>query len=428
MSSYIKTTSCQKVVTKCCSGTLYSPQEDKDILISKLSSKINELEEKEKNFELLNQEYKQLENDYTLLNEAKLRLEYEIKQRNEAYNKRICDLKSDKENLQNALNDKMCVNKKLLEEKKCLENQLKKKNNEIDDINNKLNNLNNKLNLTQNNNDELQNNLRELNDIKAKQRDKIADLVNDNKRLAKICQEQDHSLYLAAQEKEALNKKLRDDNSNINNLNSKLRIHGNNLNNLQKQLDNSNDVNLRLKNNVQNLENELNNYQIDNDNLNNELYKERIERENEDKNNEQLKCILCDRQNKIKCLNHDYERLKIFNQKINEDKSIYQNENDKLKEHIMILTRQNQDLTSEIDNIIKDDEYMKNVLKRIERMSFTLKENDSVLSNIPNEIMYECNENNYCCDLKENKLCLNNSNATKEKTCSSRYTYVLEQK
>ena len=59
MSSYIKTTSCQKVVTKCCSGTLYSPQEDKDILISKLSSKINELEEKEKNFELLNQEYKQ---------------------------------------------------------------------------------------------------------------------------------------------------------------------------------------------------------------------------------------------------------------------------------------------------------------------------------------------------------------------------------
>ena len=322
----------------------------------------------------------------------------------------------------------MCVNKKLLEEKKCLENQLKKKNNEIDDINNKLNNLNNKLNLTQNNNDELQNNLRELNDIKAKQRDKIADLVNDNKRLAKICQEQDHSLYLAAQEKDALNKKLRDDNSNINNLNSKLRTHGNNLNNLQKQLDNSNDVNLRLKNNVQNLENELNNYQIDNDNLNNELYKERIERENEDKNNEQLKCILCDRQNKIKCLNHDYERLKIFNQKINEDKSIYQNENDKLKEHIMILTRQNQDLTSEIDNIIKDDEYMKNVLKRIERMSFTLKENDSVLSNIPNEIMYECNENNYCLDLKENKLCLNNSNATKEKTCSSRYTYVLEQK
>ena len=428
MSSYIKTTSCQKVVTKCCSGTLYSPQEDKDILISKLSSKINELEEKEKNFELLNQEYKQLENDYTLLNEAKLRLEYEIKQRNEAYNKRICDLKSDKENLQNALNDKMCVNKKLLEEKKCLENQLKKKNNEIDDINNKLNNLNNKLNLTQSNNDELQNNLRELNDIKAKQRDKIADLVNDNKRLAKICQEQDHSLYLAAQEKDALNKKLRDDNSNINNLNSKLRTHGNNLNNLQKQLDNSNDVNLRLKNNVQNLENELNNYQIDNDNLKNELCQERIERENEDKNNEQLKCILCDRQNKIKCLNHDYERLKLFNQKINEDKSIYHNENDKLKEHIMILTRQNQDLTSEIDNIIKDDEYMKNILKRIERMSFTLKENDSVLSNIPNEIMYECNENNYCLDLKENKLCLNNSNATKEKTCSSRYTYVLEQK
>ena len=135
MSSFIKTNSCQKVETKCISGNLYSPKGDKETLINKLNSRIAELEQGEKDFDLLNQELKQIENDLSLLNEAKLRLEYEIKQRDEAYNKRISDLKSDKENLQNALNDKNCVNKKLMEEKNCLENQLKNKNDEIDELN-----------------------------------------------------------------------------------------------------------------------------------------------------------------------------------------------------------------------------------------------------------------------------------------------------
>ena len=51
MSSFIKTTTCQKVTTKCISGNLYAPQEDKDVLISKLTSKINKLEQQEKDFE-----------------------------------------------------------------------------------------------------------------------------------------------------------------------------------------------------------------------------------------------------------------------------------------------------------------------------------------------------------------------------------------
>ena len=226
MTTIYSTSSFKNVKTKCLSGKLYSPKEDKDTLISKLNSRILALEQKEKDYDLLNQEYKQLENDYTLLNEAKLRLEYEIKQRNESYNKRICDLKGENENLQDALNDKMCVNKKLFEERQCLENQLNRKNAEIDDLNNKINNTSDRLNSTQNNNNDLQNTLRGLNDIKAQQRDKIAQLVDDNKQLAKVCQDQDHSLYLAGQEKLKLNKKLKDDNANINNLNSKLRIQG----------------------------------------------------------------------------------------------------------------------------------------------------------------------------------------------------------
>ena len=101
-----------------------------------------------------------------------------------------------------------------------------------------------------------------------------------------------------------------EDNADINNLNSKLRAHGNKLNNLQKQLDNNNEVNQKLKEYVKNLENEFTTGKIDNENLNNELCRERHARDDEDKKNEQLKCILCDRENKINLIKKDLQQFK----------------------------------------------------------------------------------------------------------------------
>lgn len=429
MSSFIKTTSCQKIEQKCCSGNLYAPKEDEGVIISKLSSKINQLEQQEKDFNLLNDEFKQLENDFTLLNEAKLRLEYEIKQRDEAYNKRICDLKNANENLQNALNDKMCVNKKLYEEKQCLENHLKNKNDEINDMKGKIDDLNNKLNATQTNNDGLNGNLNDLNDLKAKQRDKIASLVDDNKKLAKLCQEQDHSLYMADQEKQKLGQKIQEDQANINNLNSKIRAHSNNLDNLKKDLDCSNNINVKLQSDQKALESELNNDKIDNQNLNDEYCREKYAREDEDKQNEQLKCILCDRQNKLKMVCNDYEKIKIAHQRMTEERNIYQNENDKLKEHVMILTRQNQELNGDIDNIIHEDEHMLDVLNRTDRMSFALKDNDSILSQLPQEILCATNiDDKLCCVFNDDKSFMIQSERTRDGTFTQKFTYVVEQK
>jgi chromosome segregation ATPase len=424
MSTYFSTSCCQKINTKCLSGNLYNQKEDKDTIISRLNSRIVKLEQKEKDYDLLNQEFKQLENDYSLLKEAKLRLEYEIKQRNEAYNKRICDLKGENENLQDALNDKMCVNKKLYEERQCLENQLNRKNSEIDDLNNKINNTNNKLDLTQNDNNNLQNTLRGLNDLKAKQRDKIAELVNDNKKLAKLCQDQDHSIYLAEQEKQKLGQKLNQDNAHINNLNSKLRIQGNTLNNLQKQLDNSNNLNLKLQNNLRDLDNNYANYKLDNQNLKDGLNQERFGREDEERKNDELRNILNDRQKKLRFLNNDYICLKNGQEKNTEIRNIYQTENDKLKEHCMILTRQNQDLSNEIDNVIREDEHMKDVLNRTERMSSILKTNDNIISQLPQDVLSftACFEENRSCIYPENKLSLSQSMG-RERTYSPKFTY-----
>ena len=424
MSTFIATQCCQKLTTKCLNGTLYD-KEDKDVLISKLTSRIQKLEQQDKDYDLLNQEFKKLENDVNLLNEAKLRLEYEIKQRDESNNKRISDLKGENENLQNALNDKLCVNKKLFEEKQCLENQLKLKNDEITDLTNKLNNINNRFSSAQNDKGDLENTLRGLNDIKAQQRDKIAELVDDNKKLANLCQEQEHSLYLAGQEKAKLSKKLNDDQANINNLNSKLRIHDSNLNNLHNQLDKSNELNMKLKNDLQNLEDAYRNFSLDNQTMNDELNKQHALKEDEEKNNTQLKLVLGDRKNKLRTLNEDYIYLKNLQDKACEDRNMLQMETGKLEEHIITLTKQNEKLSDEIAKVINEDNQMKDILNRSERMSIMLKSNDSILSQMPQELLNasNCFDNSKCqipCDENNNRT---NLSQERQRSLSPKFTY-----
>ena len=424
MTTFIATQCCQKLTTKCLNGTLYD-KEDKDVLISKLTSRIQKLEQQDKDYDLLNQEFKQLENDVNLLNEAKLRLEYEIKQRDESNNKRISDLKGENENLQNALNDKLCVNKKLFEEKQCLENQLKLKNDEITDLTNKLNNINNRFSSAQNDKGDLENTLRGLNDIKAQQRDKIAELVDDNKKLANLCQEQEHSLYLAGQEKAKLSKKLNDDQANINNLNSKLRIHDSNLNNLHNQLDKSNELNMKLKNDLQNLEDAYRNFSLDNQKMNDELNKQHALKEDEEKNNTQLKLVLGDRKNKLRTLNEDYIYLKNLQDKACEDRNMLQMETGKLEEHIITLTKQNEKLSDEIAKVINEDNQMKDILNRSERMSIMLKSNDSILSQMPQELLNasNCFDNSKCqipCDENNNRT---NLSQERQRSLSPKFTY-----
>ena len=114
---------------------------EKDMLIAQLNAHIQELEQQEKDYDLLNQKFRQLQNEYSLLKDNKLRLEYELKQRDEAYNKRICDLRGENENLQLGFNEKIAVNKKLFAENDTLTKQIDLKNREIADLNARLNDL-----------------------------------------------------------------------------------------------------------------------------------------------------------------------------------------------------------------------------------------------------------------------------------------------
>ena len=380
MSSFLGTSSCQKLKTKCLSGTLYN-KEDKEVLVTKLKTEISKLEQEDKDYESLNEEYKQLENDVNLLIQAKLRLEYESKQREESYKKRLSDLQSENENLKNALSDKLCVNKKLFDEKQCLQNQLKSKKDEITELTNKLNSLNNRMNTSENDKNILQNSINELNNVKETQKNKI----------------------------------------------SKIRIYSTNLNNLQNNIDKSNELNSKLNKDLQSLEQTYNEFQIDQQNMIDELNKQHIIRQNEEKNNNEMRKILCEQKNKLQCLNKDYSCLNNMHNKKRCESDMYQIENGQLEEHMVILTKQNDELSDEINNIIKDDNQMANILNRTDRMSTMLKTNDNIISQMPyRENCYQTYKSQMYpdCDIMNNRM--NFSQGFERRRCmspNSKYTY-----
>ena len=73
---------------------------------------------------------------------------------------------------------------------------------------------------------------------------------------------------------------------------------------------------------------------------------------------------------------------------------------------------------------------MKNVLARNERMSFTLSENDSILSQLPKDVLcgkFCIQENNMCCSYNEDRLCYS-QNIPDDKNCPGINIYDLKWK
>jgi chromosome segregation ATPase len=352
---------------------------EKDMLIAQLNAHIQELEQQEKDYDLLNQKFRQLQNEYSLLKDNKLRLEYELKQRDEAYNKRICDLRGENENLQLGFNEKISVGKKLLSDNDVLGKQLDMKNSEICDLNNKINELTEKLHLGLNDKNCLEQQVQQLTEEKNNQKIEIDQLFEDNKRLSQIRQEQERNLKLGEQDRLNLGNKINENNCEITNLNDKLRAHIGNIEQLQSKLDNSTALNCNLQNTIKDYERQIVNFRNDNDNLKKTLIKEKNVRCEEEKRNEELSQMINERERRIQILNDEYEQNKKIRQQICCDNDGFQMENDKLKEHINVLTCQNQKLIGELENVLAQDEKMNGPLSRRDKISILLRNNKMTL-------------------------------------------------
>ena len=359
---------------------------EKDMLISQLKSKIFELELHQKDYDVLNERFKQLKIDFASLNDSKNLLELEKDKREEEYNRIIGDLQCENENLQIGFNDKLTKNKNCFSQNSILQKQIEIKDNEICDLTQKLNELQNQFCRNEDERANLEKILNGLNDIKNSQNYKIEQLLEDNKTLKQICEEQDNDIKLGNQERQNLAKELEKKNDDILNLNSQIRAKINDINNLQNQLNKNNGMSLQFENNIKDYQRQADFLKRENENLNSNIYKEKSINSDEGQKNKELNDIMGEREQKINQINQDIDNIKMMQQNDENSNNLLQEENAKLRNHIMILTEQNQNLINEIDNIIEEDEKAKYILDRKKRINNVLLVNRNTIDQSLNNL------------------------------------------
>ena len=359
---------------------------EKDTLISQLKARIFELELHEKDYDLLNERYNQMQNEFAALNECKNQLECEKKIREDELNKHITELQCENENLQLNFSEKLSANKNLFSQNNVIGKQIDLKDAEIFELNSKINELENQLNRNDDERASLDKLLNGLNDIKNSQSIKISQLLEDNKTLKEICQEQDREIKSGNHERELMAKELDTNNCNIQDLNYQIKTQVNNLNNLQNQLNKNNGMNLQFENNIKDYKRQLDLLKEDNANLKNNLMNEKSLRCEVNQKNGELTDILNDREQKINQICKEIDTIKIMQQNEINNNNVLQEENTKLRNHIMTLTEQNQNLINEIDNVIEEDEKTISMLNRKDRISSLLMNNRSTIDQSLNNL------------------------------------------
>ena len=403
---------CQNRATSprsCCNRREYGENclsKEKDILISQLKAHIFELELREKDYNILKERYCNLEKEVAALNDAKLNLECEKKMRDEKYNNNINGLIGENETLQMKYNEKLCCNKNLYSENNCLGKEIELKEAQICEMNAKLNNLMNNININEAERNNLQKVVNGLTDIKCQNKIKLSQLKEDNETLKSVVNDQEQALDLGNKEKISLSNDLDVKTCQINNLTNEIQKKICEENKLQNELNRITCANLEFKEDIKNCDIQLNNLKCENNSLKNNLCKEKAISDTTHQKNVQLTSILHDRDEKATMLSHDLEAIKILQSQANGRNCVLKDENAKLKKHIMVLSDLNQNLINEIENVICEDQKMRNVLNRKDRINSVLSNNrcriDKSLNNLDEYINGEkrCNSPGcfkHCC-------------------------------
>ena len=397
-----------------------------DSTISNLKSRLFDLEQQEKDHNALKAKLSQLRNQFQLLTSTKNKLEQELKQKDDTYNQRICNLRSENENLQLSYNEKLSLNKKLFTENDLLEKEIEDRDNELNELRNKLNDLNNNFNQSLADKGDMENQVAKLKAIKASQLNDINKLTKENKNLSQIVSDQDKKLQKAQEDIAAMENQSQENDINIQNLNIKLRSLMDDVANTQTALNKNNLDNRNLDDKLNDLNNQCENLKCENADLNNNILKEKSLVADKQRQNDNLNAIITEHEMQLNDLSDKYNTLNAMYSQATSDSKNSQIENGKLKEHIMLLTQQNQKLLGELENVKDQDLRMKTLISRKEQSS-------AILRNV-----HDCIEQATIClekiendpiNCRRNNL-MNSTNTSNEKYRSSsppvRYTYITK--
>ena len=250
-------------------------------------------------------------------------------------------MKYDIENIQNNLNEKISLNKKLYNDNNTLYTTLENKNAEIESLINQVNDQEERILMLSQDNSNLEKNIFSLQDNKQSQKLRIESLNIELDRYKKICDECDRMNKRLDSEKVELMSKLDEIKFEFKNTLGKLKSKEDNLNFTQKQLDEANKNIINLQNNLSELDQQLTRSKLELNSLNSNLLKERNSRMDGEKNNDNLQTILREKINEIKQLTIDLDTEKIQNDRLNIEKIKILNEIDMYKNHVMTLSDAN---------------------------------------------------------------------------------------
>lgn len=370
-------------------------------IISQLKTKLYDLQQRKKDYNLLKNSYKKLLKMFSMVNEEKLHLEYEIKQKDSEYTFNFSNLSGQKEHLKINIKDKIIKSKKLFSENDLLEREIDLKNDEINALNNKLSQLSSQFDQCQKNKTQLSKMVKSLNDEISNQNEKIYKMKQDNICLTKICQDYDFDSKYMENDINKLKYQLDEINYDKDNINKKVLYYDNNLKDLQKKLDESENNNIKLQNDIKILEKNFDLLRNENDLLKKNLSNEKNLINEKMAENEKLNEVLFDEDKNIDKIKYDKNNIELLKEEDLEKKKNYQIENNKLKETIKLLEKKNKYIINEVDNILTQDKIIKNILSRKSRINSILQNNNTCLEKSINNLEDYLNKSN---SLNEEKL------------------------
>ena len=145
------------------------------------------------------------------------------------------------------------------------------------------------------------------------------------------------------------------------------------VNNTQNVLNKNNLENRDLDDKIRNLDCQCANLKCENNNLNNNILKEKALRGEKEKQNQHLNDVINDHDHQICDLENKNATLNSLNEQVTYDSNTLKDDNDNLKQHIMLLTQQNQKLLCELEKVKEQDMRMKTLLSRKEQSTLLLR-------------------------------------------------------
>ena len=170
----------------------------------------------------------------------------------------------------------------------------------------------------------------------------IAKCQNEIEKLNKICDDQDGIIKNLNDDKNELIGRNDELSFELKNALAKLKSTEDNLQFNSRQLEEANKTIAKLEDRIVNLEQTVNRTKMELNNSNNAHAKERTSRVESEKNGERLEALLKDRNADVKKLTADLEASRINGEKLTNERNRLLGELDRCKNHIMVLTEQNQ--------------------------------------------------------------------------------------